>query len=191
MPTTYSVTTSFSANTTAIASEVNQNFTDVLTALNSFDATNLTGTIALARISDLTSTQMSSAFFKDQDDMTSNSATAVASQQSVKAYVDAAPSTAMTPTSYAAEESITFANGFIMKQGTISVSANGNSTVTFGGVGTENPFPTAIVNAFATLKDSATTRESPVSTADWLVGSMTVVNHNTTTETVSWQAWGY
>ncbi len=129
---------------------------------------------------------MASAFFKDEDDMTSNSATAVASQQSVKAYVDAAPSTAMTPTSYAGEESVTYANGFIFKQGTISVAGNGNSTVTFG-----TAFPTAIVNAFATLKDSATTRESPVSTADWLVGSMTAVNHNTTTETVSWQAWGY
>jgi len=32
---------------------------------------------------------MASAFFKDEDDMASNSATAVASQQSVKAYVDA------------------------------------------------------------------------------------------------------
>lgn len=84
---TYTVTTSFSANTTAIASEVNQNFTDVLTALNSFDATNLTGTIALARISNLTSSQMSAAFFKDEDDMASDSATAVSSQQALKAYV--------------------------------------------------------------------------------------------------------
>ena len=86
---TYTVTNSFSADTTAVASEVNQNFTDVLTALNSFDAANLTGTIALARISNLTSTQMSSAFFKDEDDMASNSATAVSSQQALKAYVDA------------------------------------------------------------------------------------------------------
>ena len=85
---TYTVTNSFSADTTAVASEVNQNFTDVLTALNSFDAANLTGTISLARISNLTSTQMSSAYFKDEDDMASNSATAVASQQSVKAYAD-------------------------------------------------------------------------------------------------------
>ena len=85
---TYTVTTSFSADTTAIASEVNQNFTDVLTALNSFAAANLTGTIALARISNLTSSQMAAAFFKDEDDMASDSATAVATQQSIKAYVD-------------------------------------------------------------------------------------------------------
>lgn len=86
---TYTVTNSFSADTTAIASQVNQNFTDVLEALNSFDAANLTGTISLARISNLTSTQMASAFFKDEDDMASNSATAVSSQQALKAYVDA------------------------------------------------------------------------------------------------------
>jgi hypothetical protein len=85
---TYTVENSFSADTTAIASQVNQNFTDVLEALNSFDAANLTGTISLARISNLTSTQMSSAFFKDEDDMSSNSATAVSSQQALKAYVD-------------------------------------------------------------------------------------------------------
>ena len=89
MATTYTVTTSFSADTTAVASEVNQNFTDVLTALNSFDATNLSGTIALARISNLTSSQMAAAFFKDEDDMASDSATAVASQQSVKAFTAA------------------------------------------------------------------------------------------------------
>ena len=86
---TYTVTNSFTAGTTAIASEVNQNFTDVLTALNAIDAANLTGTISLARISNLTSTQMASAFFKDEDDMASNSATAVSSQQAIKAYIDA------------------------------------------------------------------------------------------------------
>jgi len=88
MATTYTVTNSFSAGTTAVASEVNQNFTDVLTALNSFDITNCTGTIALARISNLTSSQMAAAFFKDEDDMASDSATAVSSQQAIKAYVD-------------------------------------------------------------------------------------------------------
>jgi hypothetical protein len=89
MATTYTVTNSFSADTTAVASEVNQNFTDVLTALNSFDATNLTGTIALARISNLTSTQMAATYFLDEDAMGSDSATAVCSQQSIVAYVAA------------------------------------------------------------------------------------------------------
>ena len=86
---TYTVTNSFSADTTAVASQVNQNFTDVLTALNSFDAANLTGTISLARISNLTSTQMASTYFLDEDNMTSNSATAVSSQQAIVAYIAA------------------------------------------------------------------------------------------------------
>ncbi len=89
MATTYTVTNTFVTSTTAVASEVNQNFTDVLAALNSLDAGNLgSGTITLARISGLTSTQMSASYFLDEDDMSSNSATAVASQQSLKAYVD-------------------------------------------------------------------------------------------------------
>lgn len=142
MATTYTVTTTFSANTTAIASEVNQNFTDVLTALNSFDATNLTGTIALARISDLTSTQMASAFFKDEDDMSSNLDTAVASQQSVKAYADTVAAAAMTPTSYAGEESVTHANGQIVKSGHKADSGSATTTVTFAVA-----FPNGIVSA--------------------------------------------
>jgi len=90
MATTYTVTTSFTADTTAVASEVNQNFTDVLTALNALDASNLaSGTVAVARISNLTSTQMASTYFLDEDDMASDSATAVASQQSLAAYVTA------------------------------------------------------------------------------------------------------
>jgi len=96
MATTYTVTSSFAADTTALASEVNQNFTDVLTALNSFDAANLTGTISLARISDLTATQMASTFFLDEDAMTSNSATAVSSQQAIKAYADTKEKTLVT-----------------------------------------------------------------------------------------------
>ncbi len=59
MATTYTVTTSFTADTTAVASEVNQNFTDVLTALNAYDASNLSsGTVPVARISGLTVTQL-------------------------------------------------------------------------------------------------------------------------------------
>ena len=62
MPTTYTITNSFSADTTAVASEVNTNFSDVLTALNAFDASNLaSGTVPLARISGLTTTQFASA----------------------------------------------------------------------------------------------------------------------------------
>lgn len=56
------MTNTFTADTTAVASEVNQNFTDVLTALNAFDASNLSsGTVPLTRISGLTVTQLAAA----------------------------------------------------------------------------------------------------------------------------------
>jgi len=89
MATTYTVTNTFTINTTAVASEANQNFTDVLTALNSFDASNCdsTTTLPLGCITGLTSTQCAAAFFKDEDDMASDSATAVSSQQAIKAHV--------------------------------------------------------------------------------------------------------
>lgn len=60
---TYTVTNTFTADTTAVASEVNQNFTDVLTALNDFDASNIddTTTVPLGSISGLTVTQLAAA----------------------------------------------------------------------------------------------------------------------------------
>jgi hypothetical protein len=86
---TYTVTNTFTSGTTAQAAQVNTNFTDILTALNAFSADNLSsGTVPLARLSGLTSSQMAAAFFKDEDDMASNSSTAVSSQQALKAYVD-------------------------------------------------------------------------------------------------------
>jgi len=54
----------------------------------------------------------------DEDDMTSDSATAIATQQSIKAYVDSA--TNFTPSTYAGGESVTLPNGLIMKFGSIT-----------------------------------------------------------------------
>ena len=88
MGTTYTVTYDFTADSVAVADQVDTNFNDLLAAINALDAGNLaSGTVALARISGLTSTQMAAAFFKDEDAMASDSATAVASQQSIKAYI--------------------------------------------------------------------------------------------------------
>lgn len=91
MATVYTVTHDFDVDTFAVADYVDANFTDILTAINALDAGNLaSGTVALARISGLTSTQCAAAFFKDEDDMASDSATAVSSQQAIKAHVAAA-----------------------------------------------------------------------------------------------------
>ncbi len=74
-----------------LATHINSEVDAILVALNDFDASNCkkSGTsIPLANITNLTSTQMAAAFFKDEDDMASNSATAVSSQQAIKAFVD-------------------------------------------------------------------------------------------------------
>jgi len=65
----------------------------------------------------------------DEDDMVSDSATALATQQSIKAYVDASALT-FVPSSYTGGESVTLPNGLIMKMG---YKAGNTGTVTFGG----------------------------------------------------------
>ena len=52
----------------------------------------------------------------DEDDMVSDSDTALATQQSIKSYVDATAG-GFTPSTYAGEESVTLPNGLIMKFG--------------------------------------------------------------------------
>ena len=80
----------------------------------------------------------------DEDDLVSNSAIALATQQSIKAYVDTSKTSAFTPSTYAGEESVTLPNGLIMKFGRLATSGNGTKTITF-----ESPFPTAVISAQA------------------------------------------
>lgn len=148
MATTHTVTNDFTVDTYAVADQVDANFNDILAYLDDFDASNVkkSGTyVPVANITGLTSTQMAAAFFKDEDAMTSDSATAVASQQSVKAYVDG------KHTTYSGGESYAFAGGLIIKMGhSTSPSGNvssGTVTITFG-----TAFST-IVSVVATLRN--------------------------------------
>lgn len=190
MTTTYvrQIVPSPATDDTILATHLNSEIDYLLASLNDFDASNCkkSGTsIPLANITNLTSTQMAAAFFKDEDDMASNSATAVSSQQAIKAYVDASSTDGWTPTSYAGEESITFPNGLIVKMGEESVAGDTVDTVTFGAA-----FPTAAINGQATLKLATTNdHESP----HCLVSTTTIqiVNDRANTRTIYWQAWGY
>lgn len=179
---TYTVTTSFAEDTTAVASQVNQDFIDVLTALNSFDASNLDSSTAvpLTCITGLTSSQCAASFFKDEDAMTSNSATAVASQQSIKAYVDS-----ITDPSYSGGESHTFEGGLIIKMGISgTVSGSGTLTLTFG-----TAFPNGILSVQLTRNSStnyASGNASSVSTT-----SFVIKNASTSAGTFYWFAVGY
>ena len=187
MATTYTVTNSLVADTTAIASNINQNNTDLLTALNSFDAGNLaSGTVPLARISGLTATQLAAAAFKDEDDMASDSATAVSSQQAIKAHVTASRTDGYTPTTYAGyatHESVTFPNGLIRKCG----QAAAKGAITFG-----TAFPTAC--EYVNIQGSW----SATDTAYWVpyprsvsTTGFTINQYSTAASTYYWEAWGY
>ena len=76
----------------------------------------------------------------DEDDMVSNSDTALATQQSIKTYVDGGGG--FTPSTYAGEESVTLPNGLIMKTGFFSDETGGeNKAVDYG-----SAFPNATIS---------------------------------------------
>ena len=77
----------------------------------------------------------------DEDDLVSDSATGLATQQSIKAYVD----NGFTPTAVDANtSSLTLPNGLIMKFGYINATTNGTHTITFS-----TPFPTGAFSVSA------------------------------------------
>lgn len=121
----------------------------------------------------------------DEDDMTSNSATALATQQSIKAYVDGAPN--FTPSTYAGEESVTFPNGLVMKWGKKNCTGDGNTAVSFG-----TGFPTACVNVQCTHNFSITvTNDSGVAAISVSQGGFTIRNGEGYAGDIFWQAIGY
>ena len=83
----------------------------------------------------------------DENDMSSDSATSLATQQSIKAYVDttAAPTVGFTPTSYAGGESVTLPNGLIMKFGIVTGVTTTGTALSFS-----SAFPNAVISATAT-----------------------------------------
>jgi len=117
----------------------------------------------------------------DEDDMISDSATALATQQSIKAYVDSSAQT-FVPASYAGEESVTFPNGLIMKFGT--VTSNGSvQSFTFA-----TAFPTACLNLqgqrSGASDDTVNLSYTALSSTGWTMNPISAA-------TYSWTAFGY
>jgi len=124
----------------------------------------------------------------DEDDMISDSSTALATQQSIKAYVDSAPN--FTPSTYAGEESVTLPNGLIMKWGVVENSPYGNTGVNIVTFGTE--FPTAIINVQASWSTTSTSLTNPVYIKGNSVSTTGLtINNLSGTADVYWQAIGY
>ena len=119
--------------------------------------------------------------FLDEDAMGSDSNTAVASQQSIKAYVDA-----ITDPAYSGGESHTFEGGLIFKHGTENVAGNATDTVTFAVA-----FPNAVISASATFKSTNNTLAEPA------IASATTTKVDVTNcigasaFDIYWQVWGY
>jgi hypothetical protein len=183
MTTTYTVTNDFTADTTAVADDVDQNFTDVLTALNAFDASNLgSGTVPLARISALTVSQIAAGTLVTEGEgiNSSDNDTSIPTSAAVNDHLENHIGTgAFSPTSYASEESITFPNGLIEKSGYTARTGN-TTTITFG-----TAFPTAVVSAIVTVYRAAGANSyTPV--VQTLTTSNMTVYHDTTATGYYW-----
>jgi hypothetical protein len=90
----------------------------------------------------------------------------------------------MSPSAYAADESIIFPNGLILKHGYATISAT-SGTVTF-----DAAFPTAVVSCSLTLKHTGGTLNTMTVTdfttvdIDWVILDAGMTGFY-------WQAWGY
>ncbi len=121
----------------------------------------------------------------DEDNMVSNSDTALATQQSIKTYVDT--TTAFTPSTYAGEESVTLPNGLIMKFGYKATVAT-NDSISFSVA-----FPTVCVNVSATTAEANSTARWPMKVSSLAVGGFDIKHGNSTVTNhgAYWQAIGY
>ena len=124
----------------------------------------------------------------DEDDMVSDSDTALATQQSIKAYVDATTG-GFTPSTYAGEESVTLPNGLIMKFGLFSGVTTTGTTLSFS-----SAFPTAVISATATGNTTYTITISSNYAGKCAVSNVTTSGMKVWGEPGSsayWQAIGY
>jgi len=118
----------------------------------------------------------------DEDDMASDSATQLATQQSIKKYVDDQIAGIQDP-AYSGGESHTFDGGLIMKMGYIS--SGGTQTVTFG-----SAFPNDIISVVYSIKRAAggTANAAVISAAST---SAFTINSPAGADGYYWQAIGY
>ena len=120
----------------------------------------------------------------DEDDLSSDSATALATQQSIKSYVDNGGG--MTPGTYAGGESVTLSNGMTLKFGTVASTSGSDETVTFG-----TAFPTGIVNVQITPIQNDNTGINPPKAGAVTTSGFTLWNPAGVSLSFYWMAIGY
>jgi hypothetical protein len=120
----------------------------------------------------------------DEDNMTSDSATSLATQQSIKAFAGMIPAQNGSGGGYASEESITFPNGLIMKFGSVSASGSSDTDITFG-----SAFNATVSAQITEVKDNATaTGNVYIRTLSSSV--LRIRNNATGTRDINWLVFG-
>lgn len=146
-----------------------------------------TNAVETAKIKNANVTFAKLADVLDEDDMSSDSATSLATQQSIKAFAGMTPVQNGSGGGYSGGESLTFPNGLTMKFGRVAATENGNYTVNFA----EN-FNTAVISAMAIANVSTNETLSTQIVGTPGVGSMVVGIQNENHLTgFYWQAIGY
>ena len=123
----------------------------------------------------------------DENDMSSDSDTSLATQQSIKAFAGMTPVQNGSGGGYSGGESLTFPNGLTMKFGRVAATSDSDYTVNFA----EN-FNTAVISAMAITNVSASETLNAQIVGTPGVGSMVVGIRNENHLTgFYWQAIGY
>jgi len=172
-------------------------------ALNDDDDADAPSAIALTIYGDNTVAEANafidanySAIVLDQDTMAADSAMKLATQQSIKAYADAAAKAAMKAdnvagaTFGAGSESVTFANGLIFKCGVESVGTYATDNVTY-----DNAFPGGIISMAVSYNKATGTSYNEACAIRTKSGSelsiAQIYNPTSETKSIYWQVWGY
>ncbi len=156
--------------------------TDKFTVAGATGNTVIKGTLTLASGASVNEFSIDDALAGDSD-------SAVPTEKSVKAYVDAVDSADdFTPTSYGGEQSVTFPNGAILKMGSESVAGNTTDEVTYGVA-----FPSQadwVMVSYAGKSTSLTdaANAQPKSGSEDTI--LEVSNPQSTTQTINWWVMG-
>lgn len=163
--------------------------TNKFTVAGATGNTGVGGTLDVTGNIDPTTFETTNGGFLDEDNMASDAANKVSSQQSIKKYVDDNIGSAnWTPTSLsfssnAAEQSITYPNGLIFKAGYVAKGGD-PTTITFG-----TAFPNAILSA--NIMQVHTTTVTNNSSLRSGTTSAIIINDSDQAGTgYYWQAWG-
>lgn len=120
----------------------------------------------------------------DEDNLASDSATALATQQSIKAYVDNGGG--MTPGTYTGGESVTLSNGMIVKVGTVASTSGSDESVAFG-----TAFPNGVLNVQLTTIQNDNTGRNPPKAGAVTTSGFTLWNPAGVSLSFYWMAIGY